>query len=249
MNFYSDITENYDYIFPYKELQKDFTLSFLENNELNSTILDIGCATGNLTKELSKNVKSITGLDLDMKMISSAEADQSKSIKKENLKCRFICDSMLNINNYFQNDSLDCVISYGNTIVHLKNENEFEELFAKIRNILKPTGKLLLQIVNYDRIIENNISNLPTIENEHIKFERKYKRLDNNLIEFKTTLLVKKTEKIKNNSVRLFSLQPNTLKRILEENGFYNISFYSTFKKDAFYKDSIPLITAAKIKK
>ena len=241
MKFYSDIAENYNYIFPYNKRQKQFTLSFLGERALECSVLDIGCATGNLTFELSKNVKEITGLDFDEEMILYSGNSFSKSVN--NLK--FICDDMLNIDNYFPENSLDCVMSYGNTIVHLQSEEEFERLFFKIRTSLKPLGNFLFQIINYDRILENGIRGLPTIENEYIKFERKYNYLGNSIIEFETNLLIKKTGKIKKNIVRLFALQANSLDKLLRGNGFSNVSLFGSFKMDPFKVDSVPLVVAA----
>ncbi len=241
MKFYSDIVESYNYIFPYNEQQKKFTLSFLEDNMTESSILDIGCATGNLTFELSKCVNDITGFDLDEEMINYANCSYPDPEKH----LRFVCDNMLNIENYFSSDTLDAVISFGNTIVHLGSEREFEALFSKIRTVLKPSGQLLFQIINYDRILKNNIKGLPTIENDYIKFERRYKPLGENLIEFQTDLTIKKTGVVKHNSVTLFALQSDDVEKMLKENGFDNISFYGSFKKAPFNDDSVPLVIAA----
>jgi glycine/sarcosine N-methyltransferase len=241
MKFYSDIAENYNYIFPYNEQQKLFTYNHLGEKPLNASILDIGCATGGLTFELSKNVKKVIGIDLDTEMINYAK----NRFSKYKSKLRFICDNMMNVDNYFNLTSLDCIVSFGNTIVHLQTENEVKKLFHKIRNCLNASGYFLFQIINYDRILNKKISSLPTIENEHIKFERRYNYIGNNMIEFKTNLVIKKTGKNQKNKVTLLPLQKNTLEKILKENGFNKISYYGNFKRDPLNDESMQLIVAA----
>jgi glycine/sarcosine N-methyltransferase len=154
--------------------------------------------------------------------------------------------NMLDINEKFQENSFDSVLSFGNTIVHLKNLNELNVFFAEIRKVLKPSSPLLFQIINYERILEQNITNLSTIDNEHISFERNYcYKKSENSVEFSTILTLKETGvKIKNN-VSLYPLLSAEINDLLTANGFTDINYYGSFKKDNFVPDSLPLIVEA----
>jgi len=114
------------------------------------------------------------------------------------------------------------------------------------KRILKPGGKLLVQIINYNRILDQGLKGLPTIENDEIKFERIYsygKKPEK--VDFKTKLTIKATGKIIENSVPLLALRPGIFRNLLEEAGFTNIEEFGSFKKDLFEPDSQPYIVKA----
>ena len=241
MKFYTNIADYYDYIFPYNQMHKNFILSCYKDSN-SKKLLDIGCGTGNLSLELSKNFKNVISIDLDTEMINKAI---SKVGNTSNINFR--CMNMLKIDEEFSENSFDAVISFGNTIVHLKNLNEMHTFFAGIRKALKPSSPFLFQIINYDRILEQHIDNLPTIENEKIQFKRDYLYdKTQNLIKFSTILTIKDTGTIIKNRVDLYPLLSSEIRKLLTTNGFTNINFYGSFKKDIFNPaDSIPLIVEA----
>ena len=66
MKFYSSIAQNYDYIFPVKQVQIDFIKSiFAEKTKL----VEIGSGTGNLTIALANEGYSMSGLEYDKNML------------------------------------------------------------------------------------------------------------------------------------------------------------------------------------
>ena len=241
MKFYTNITDYYDYIFPYNQMHKDFIISCTKDSS-SKKLLDIGCGTGNLSLQLSKSFEKVTSIDLNMEMISKANS-KSEAIKN----IHFTCMNMLKIDNVFQENSFDSVISFGNTIVHLRTIDELNIFFAGIRKVLKPSNPFLFQIINYDRILEQKIKKLSTIENEKIQFKRNYLYNEaQNLIEFSTILMIKETGALIENKVNLYPLLSSKIRELLTNNGFNKIKFYGSFKKDSFrVASSIPLIVEA----
>jgi glycine/sarcosine N-methyltransferase len=239
--FYTNIADYYDYIFPYNPSHKDFILSGNRDSS-SGKLLDIGCGTGNLSLELSKKFKNVISIDLDTEMINKAV---SKSIEIKNI--HFICMNMLNVSEEFQENSFDSVISFGNTIVHLKNLDEVNNFFAGIRKVLKPSSPFLFQIINYERILEQNIDNLSTIENDKIQFRRNYLyNKSQNLIEFSTKLTIKETGVMIENKVDLYPLLSSEIRELLMMNGYTDINYYGSYKKDSFSAvNSVPLIVKA----
>lgn len=95
----------------------------------------------------------------------------------------------------------------------------------------------------YDRIIDQDIDGLPTIENEHIRFVRNYHfKRDKKTLEFESILIDKCSGKELSNSIRLYPLRKNDLNRLLHQAGFQKIIYYGNFKKEPVQENSMPLV-------
>ena len=235
--FYESIAKVYDYIFPKNRKQLEFVESIkkISNEE---KILDIGCATGNLTELLGEKTRNIVGIDLDKELLKEAKY-KHPNLNFENM-------NMLKINEKFEENSFDRVVSFGNTLVHLDSREEVEEFFQKVYKTLKFNGFFIVQIINYNRIIEKNIKNLPTIDNEKVKFVRDYE-YDKSIgkVDFITELTIKEANlKIKNN-IKLLALTKVEIQKFLGETGFRNIEFYGDFEGRELSDNSEALIFVA----
>jgi 2-polyprenyl-3-methyl-5-hydroxy-6-metoxy-1,4-benzoquinol methylase len=235
MKFYERIAENYNYIFPFNKNQVEFILNRDSDTDVKS-ILEIGCGTGQLTSGIAKFYKTSTGIDLDSEMIRYAIREY-KYIGNLN----FYKMNMLDINNIV--DDYNTVICFGNTIVHLGNEIEIAEFIKRTFKKIISGGRFMIQIINYDRILDKNIDFLPTIENEHIKFVRNYKLNNDNKIEFHTVLSIKETNKEIENKIILYPIRSASLVNIFRNEGFVDIKLYDNWKMKNFDSEkSIPLI-------
>lgn len=237
MKFYESISDLYDSIFPLNPAQIAFVKSSLGATE-ECSLLDIGCGTGNLSIELAKISKEVMAIDLDENMLRKA---QEKSEGQANL--RFSKLDMLDIGTTYPRISFDAIICFGNTLVHLASNKDVSGFFQQSKSLLKTTGKLLAQIINYDRIIDLGIDHLPTIENEMLKFERNYIYHPNeNLLDFDTILTIKKNGQQIRNSVKLLPIRKEEIERLLTQAGFSTIKFYGNFNRDELTNESIPLV-------
>jgi SAM-dependent methyltransferase len=240
--FYKSIALYYDDIFPYSSVQKDFVLAMAGNQCEEKSLLDIGCGTGNLTIELSKHFKNIIGIDYDRDMVRMA----TLKMKEPGRNIQFITLNMLDIATHFAISSFDFIICFGNTLVHLGDSGEIESFLRQTGKLLKPGGKLLLQIVHYDRIIKKAIRNLPLIENERVRFERFYQHHpEAGKMEFTTVLIPKDSKRIIRNKIDLYPILKDEIERILEAAGYSRTIFYGSFKREPLSENSIPLIVKA----
>lgn len=243
MDFYTSIADIYDSIFPLNREQISFIKSSLGQTEL-SSLLDIGCGTGNLSIALATFSNTVMAIDLDESMLKKA---REKSAGQTNLHLSRL--DMLDIASTYPKGSFDAIICFGNTLVHLGSNIEILDFFQQAQSLLKPGGKLLVQIINYDRIIDFDIDHLPTIENDKVKFERKYiYHPVGNKLDFDTILTIKETGQEIKNCVQLLPIRKSEVKNLLHEAGFSNIKFYGNFKRDELTKESIPLVFEADTK-
>ena len=233
MKFYTSIADHYEHIFPYKEFKVDFIDSFLKTK---SDVLDIGCALGDISNGLSLKGHKVLGIDLDTRMIEIA-----KKRHDSNERLSFKVMDMTKI----QSDLVfDAVVSTGNTLVHLEDLTDIKKFFVSLRNNLVDNGVVFFQILNYEYILKNRIEELPLIENDKIRFIRKYK-FEEEKVFFKTELTIKEEDHKVENLIELYPLTKNNIVEILSETGYKDVEFYSDMKGTVYKKDSLPLIFKA----
>lgn len=242
MSFYMSIADYYEEIFPPNKMQIEFVQqAFINTNTL--SVLDIGCGIGTLSFELSGLFRKVTAIDLDGAMLNVANSKSHESVSKP----LFRQLDMQNIQNEFGSNTFDAVLCFGNTLVHLNGPDEVLNFFKQAKSILKENGKLLFQIINYDRIIDQRINGLPTIENEKIKFVRNYSyHAEQNILDFESILTLKDSGEKIENTIQLYPLRKSEIENLLEKSGFSEWQFYGNFKMDEFMRTSIPLIVKAK---
>ncbi len=227
---YKKIKDYYDYIFPKNIKQLEFIESIraLAEDEL---VLDVGSATGNLSELISTKARVI-GIDLDEGLLEKART-------KSDIDFRLM--NMLDIDKLENN--YDRVVSFGNTLVHLKNETEVREFFKKVYSKLKVDGLFIVQILNYEKILDEKVTSLPLIDNEYIRFERRYD-LSEERVRFYTKLFIKEDGSILKGEIDLYPLKRKDIKSLLGETGFKEIEFYSSLDGDQ--GSSLPLIFKCK---
>jgi glycine/sarcosine N-methyltransferase len=240
MNFYTSIHPWYDEIFPFVPAQRDFVLSYGADPFL--SIADVGCGTGSLIVSLARVFRKTAGLDPDESMLEAARKKAAAAPEGT----WFINGGMLELAKVLARQSVDRLICFGNTLPHLASDEEVVEFARQAVQILKPNGMVLIQIINYDRILNQKLTGLPAIENEDIKFERRYQYAENPAhVQFQTRLTLKATGQVIENEVPLLALRPVRLCQILEEAGFTGIEEFGSFNKDPVTDQSQPYMVTA----
>ncbi len=238
-DFYSSISKYYHEIFPYNPAQLGFTAKNAEGLE-GKRILDIGCATGELAFQLAKAGAVVTGIDLNDDLLFQAKS------KKILPGLSFQKGDMLELESDFSPHQFDAVLCYGNTLVHLSSDQKVYSMFRGVRQVLKQGGTFLVQILNYDYIISEKITQLPVIETPDVKFIRSYLIEDNNpVIKFRTELHIKKEDRVIYNETPLLALHSHQVKDLLSEAGFTDIFLFASFKEEPFGGKHLPLVLKA----
>jgi len=241
MSFYEELSRVYDIVFPMEEKTLKFLLKGLRPN---SKVIDLACGTGAYSIELARRGYEVIGIDLDNKMIKLAEE------KKDNVPVSFLAEDMRKVRENFRGNKYDMIFCIGNSIVHLENKEQIEELIKGSYDMLCEEGIFDIQIINFDRIIKDKIEALPTIDraSEGVKFIRNY-RHDNkeNKIFFETELQISKNDAVEiyKNSVPLIPLQSEKLLMMFVNAGFHKISLYGDFLENDFNDKSYALVVRA----
>ncbi len=243
MGFYEQISRYYDYIFPVGRAQLDFIRECAGAPPKN--VVDVACGSGGYAIELAKLGYNVTAVDIDEKMI---EKTKSKASDEGMDICAFKCD-MRNLGGTVAEEN-DCVYCIGNSIVHLAGKKEISDVLGQMYSNLRHGGRLVVQIINYDRIMGLNMKELPDITNHEagLKFTRRYKYChDTGLINFNTVLTVINNNEVQSyeNTVPLFPLMSGDMVGMLEQEGFKDISLYGDFSGAPYNENSFMLVVKA----
>ena len=237
--FYTSIAPHYQHIFPFNPAQIEFLRQVLPYN--GARVLDVGCAIGELAFALTHFGFPTWAFDFDAQMIQMAQKNKSE----EAMFPVFEQLDMRTIGERFPEAYFDTVICFGNTLVHLQNADEIQQFIEASFQVLSPEGKLTIQILNYQYIIDNQIKSLPTIDNDEIRFERNYEfESDAELIDFNTRLTVKSTGQEIKNSTKLYAIRKKKLQDLLEKNGFTAIEFFGGFNREPLTDSCLPLVVS-----
>ncbi len=235
--FYKNLAAVYHHVFPAQKKAAFVNANIAPSSQL----LDVGCSDGRMAKYLVQKGHHVDAFDLSEDMVAIAT-----SVSQNNALFSVRQRDMLDVATMYDLASYDAVICTGNTLVHLKDDTQIKTALIGFKKVLKPKGKLILQILNYEMVYRDNITKLPLIDNEYVRFDRHY-RLNQQSVTFSTTLTIKASKDSYDSSTTLYPIKPNTLKHILVELGFNDLTFYSGFDGTTYSNDKLPLIVIANI--
>jgi len=167
--FYNDISENYDEMFDFEKdlASAENVVAELKKQFEFKKALDIGCGTGSFTLALARGGVATTGIDLSSSMIAAAKANGLAY----GLDIDFINSGMeqmlRNINKKF-----DLIMCMGNTLPHLLTQKDLNSMLDACRKLLNPGGHLVLNLLNYDRILDSKERIIGITKSENHEFIR-----------------------------------------------------------------------------
>lgn len=237
MEFYEMIGQYYNELFPPSEAQIDFLSQLLAPE---SKVLDMGCATGGYAMALAERGHEVTAADLDEDMVHQLVG----ACEKRHLNIKTHVMDLRNIGQL--TETYDLIYCIGNTLVHLDSLGEVKSFVKDAYDRLKPHGKLVIQSVNYDRILKDKVQKLPDIVREQppLTFIRKYHHVEG-AIEFIGELSLNSSGEDQKwtAQTKLLPILKDDLQGIFEEIDFSAINCFGDFKKSTFTLESPALVT------
>jgi len=165
------------------------------------SVLDVGCGTGEHTAFFARLGARSMGIDRSEEMISRAKDYEARS------EGRFLLGDVTRAPELRKEPPFGLAICLGNMLPHIIEEATLEALLNAVRDALLPGGLLVLQILNYRRILDQGIRHLPVNfregdGEEEIVFLRLIKPVSSQRILFFPTTLVVDAEGSEPVSVR-----------------------------------------------
>jgi ubiquinone/menaquinone biosynthesis C-methylase UbiE len=227
--FYNSLSSDYDEMINFENSLKNKIESlknFISPNY--KTALDLGCGTGVDSIALYKLGLSVDAVDHSQGMLEIA----AKNADKHESKINFIQSGLGELN--LENKSYDFIVSLGNTIANIDND-ELNKLLANLNKHLNKSGTILIQLINYAKLPTEGEYILNKFKNENISIIRKYEILSRfiNFIIHKTDNSTDKETEI---VTKLFPHSSKFFKTYAKNNG-YNIELYGSLKREDYIND------------
>lgn len=238
---YRSIAGYYERIFPITDEKLKFLTPLINSR---SDVLDIGCNTGELLYHLAPYCNSATGIDPSE---ASIEIAREKQADTEAHNLNFYKCSMEDLSSVFDSSSFSHIFCLGNTLAHINNIAALNEIVNGFFHVLKPGGHLVLQLVNYNRVLGFQDYAFMPLKKDKIVFQRNYTPLSEpGKIEFHTKIRDYDTGFTSDNSCYLTTLKLPDIKRELQRNRFRNIRIFGNFQRIPWTVESGPLIVSCR---
>ena len=230
--FYDELASDYDNMISFEKAvknKKKLLKNFL-TAEVKSAA-DIGCGSGVDSISLSSLGLKVTAFDPSTEMLKVAEANADRT----NAKIGFHNYSADNIPNEF-NNNFDLVTSLGNTFANIPKE-KFLTSLQRCYEILKPKSQLLIQVLNYEKILANKQRIVNITEAADKYFIRFYDFHDEQIIFNILTFSKAKPSESKLISTEIYPYSSEFLSIELRRAGFRSANFYSNLELSPYSKE------------
>ncbi|MCA9428104.1 MAG: class I SAM-dependent methyltransferase [Candidatus Omnitrophica bacterium] len=230
---YRGLATYYADLFPVSQPLADFLLSFVEScRESGHPWLDVGCGTGALVHWLLDQGVNAFGVDPDRDFIEEAKR---QSAEREG---HFAIGGMNDFGSFAHRD-FGVITCLGNVLAQAEDIHQIDRFIQRTSRSLIPDGNLIVQTVNYDRVLMNEDFTFPVLERtasdgEALGFHRKYSWHGDRLL-FETRLEV--GHQIFENQSLLLPLKVEALDSLVR-NHFVGTEKWGDFEKHSWTSDS-----------
>ncbi len=240
--FYSDLCDVYDSLFPVSEAQREFFDKIRGSGEIRK-VVDAGCGSGEQLLCFAAAGALCTGFDPDPALASLARGKLAAYPGSRVERGGFA--DMVRI----APPDADLVLCLGNSLVHVPRE-ESSRFLRDAFSVLVRGGRLLLQILNYERMFGEGTTELPLVRSGDgtVEFRRSYAWEGRNALRFRTALRLSTGDgpRIVRNDIPLYPIYPEELWENLAEAGFDPIRYYGDFSRSEFTPESEAVVCLAR---
>lgn len=240
------LSRHYDLFTNWNERLKNEIPGLIElfKKEKISTILDIGCGTGEHDIALAKKGFKVLGLEKSKSMYDAAIYKKNKLTKEVREKVDFVSGDYKKLLD-LKKEKYDAAIFMGNALPHLASD--YNKIFNSTIKTLSSASLIILQVINFEkvfniknRVLEFNFPKSPKNSIYEHGFLEFYDppRKDKSIVTLNMFIFNfdgKGWHERSRNSTEIAYLKQEDIVKLLKREGFNKISFYgSMFRKPLF---------------
>ncbi len=235
MDFYWELYRHYDELFAVDPAEMRGIAALFEGARL---LLHIGCGAGSATVHLAAPGRRVIGIDPDAAMVAKArEKAGAAGIRYETLH-------LLDLDKQFAGLIFDGMAWLDDSLALLSVE-DIGLALEKAHTMLAEGGRLVIRLINYDRVLDNCVCALPDIDTKNATLTRAYRKAFDGL-HCLTSLRLKDRGRVFSNDAVRFPLRRNTLAGMLAGIGFDAPDWYGDRAGNPLSPDSLTLIAACR---
>ncbi len=244
MKLYSDLAEYYFFIEnKHRNIANDVALvkQMLPRNS-KSSILDIGCGSGEHCALLARDGFVCTGIDISPEMIRVAK-------ERNGIGCHYMVMDMVSIDMVRE---FDCAICMFGSFDYLLEQTDVDHTLNSINRLLKPSGIAILEIWNAYPIHQIGSRPLSHVSTTYVKETKVIRERGFKLIErtprtitevfYRYKVFKDNQEGTISDSHIQRSYYQKEIERYVVDNGFKVLYRYASSKKDRFHRNSNKLV-------
>jgi SAM-dependent methyltransferase len=138
-----------------KRLEREWTFLSAPFGSLPSKrLLDLGCGTGEHARFFAEKGYEVVGVDVSDTMLARAKEDGIPS------GVQFFYGDLLHVESVVPG-KFGGAVCLGNTLAHIMDHAALAQLFKGVRAVLLPGAPLIIQVLNYERLVHSGQRCLP----------------------------------------------------------------------------------------
>lgn len=239
--FYTDLSDVYDALFPVSDAQRALFDRLLASGRVRR-VADAGCGSGAQLLPFAAAGAECLGFDPDPALVARAGAKLAP-FPGARVETGGFADVARIVS-----PPVDLILCLGNSLVHVTQE-EAARFLRGAAGAITGGGEILLQILNYERLLLGKVTALPLMQAEEgaIEFRRGYVWEGDRKVRFQTVLRISdgSQPRIVRNDIPLYPIYPDELWEMLERAGFSGIRFFGDFAESDFSPESDALVCRA----
>ena len=232
--FYNRLAPDYDAMTGFEKRfvqERPFFRLLVERNGIRSA-LDAGSGTGFHALLLAQLGVDVTAVDVSREMMDRLSAHAHAM----DLRVRPVIATFQDLREHVRGP-FDAVFCLGNSLPHLLTEGDLRRSLKNFHAVLRPGGMLLLQLLNYDRIMSSRTRVQNVRETDGATYVRMYDyEQSGDLIQFNLLRLEKQGSDAGQThlAVPLRALRSAGLAETLRHSGFTGIRLFGGISMDAY---------------
>ncbi len=241
MAFYTDLSDVYDALFPVSEAQRALFERLLAGGRVRR-VADAGCGSGAQLLPFAAAGSECVGFDPDPALVARAREKLAPFSR-----ARIATGGFSDVSRIVT-EPADLLLCLGNSLVHVPQE-EAARFLGDAAGVTAGGGEILLQILNYERLLLGKITSLPLMQADEgaIEFRRSYVWEGDRKVRFQSVLRISGggQPRILRNDIPLYPIYPDELWDMLSRAGFSGIRFFGDFAGTEFSPESEALVCLA----